>query len=125
MTTTTNSPARIKVFYRAIHTRTLWRKVGSHLNLEKAIYGVDGAAGLFAHRVRIDYEKHGGPCYVLVWLEGASTGYAIKPDSSADKGIRVVSVSMSDLLAYERKGQASATELEHHFLATISTNNNE
>ena len=125
MTTTTNSPARPKVFYRAIHTRTLWRKVHNHTSLEKAIYGIDGAVGLFAHRVRTNYEKHGEPCYVLAWLEGASNGYAIKPDASADKGVRVASISMNDLLAYESNGQASAIELERHFQTTISTKNNE
>ncbi len=119
MTTTADSPARTKVFYRAIHTRTLWRKVGSHHSLDKAIYGVDGAAGLFARRVRIDYGKHGEPRYVLAWLDGATTGYAIKPDLSAENGIRVVSVPMNDLLAYERNGQASDAELERHFQPTI------
>ena len=119
MTTKKDSSARTKVFYRAIHTRTLWRKVGSHHSLEKAIYGADGAAGLFARRVRIDYEKHGDPRYVLVWLDGATTGYAIKPDSSAENGIRVVSVPTSDLLAYERNGQVSDAVLERHFQATI------
>ena len=125
MTTTRNSPAKTKVFYRAVHTRTLWRKVHNHTSLENAIYGVDGAAGLFAHRVRIDYEKHGEPRYVLVWMDGAATGYAIKPDRSTDKGIRVVSVSMGDLLGYEHEGQASATELERHFQTSISTNSNQ
>lgn len=119
MTTATNSPARTKVFYRAVHTRTLWRKVHNHTSLEKAIYGVDGAAGLFTRRVRIDYEKHGEPRYVLAWLDGATTGYAIKPDLSEENGLRVVSVSMNELLAYERNGQVSDAELECHFQATL------
>ncbi len=119
MTTKKDSSARTKVFYRAIHTRTPWRKVHNHTSLDKAIYGVDGAAGLFSRSVRIEYEKHGEPRYVLAWLDGATAGYAIKPDSSAENGIRVVSVPTSDLLAYERNGQASDAELERHFQPTI------
>lgn len=103
------------IIYRAIHTKNMWRKVGSHTSLENAIVGKDGAAGLFARKVRIDYAKHGDPLYVLVWESGAKSGYVIKADPSAPKGIRTAGVQMKDLLDFEARGQAGQRELEKYF----------
>jgi len=61
-----------------VHTKSPWRKVGHHKTLEAAIDGKDGAAGLFAHKARIDYEEHGDPRYVIVWKQGAQSGFVIK-----------------------------------------------
>ena len=101
--------------YRAIHTKNMWRKVGNHTSLESAILGKDGAAGLFARKVRIDYAKHGDPLYVLVWESGAKTGYVIKADPSDPRGIRVAGVPSQDLLNFEARGQAGQRELEQYF----------
>lgn len=56
----------VKVNYRAVHTKSMWRKVSTHQSLESAINGKDGAAGLFARKARINFETHGDPCYVQV-----------------------------------------------------------
>lgn len=101
--------------YRAIHTRNLWRKVGNHTSLEKAILGKDGAVGLFARKVRIDYAKHGDPLYVLVWEGGADKGFVIRPDSNSPEGIRVASVPMHDIQDFESRGQASQRALDKYF----------
>jgi len=93
----------------------MWRKVSTHQSLESAINGKDGAAGLFARKVRINYETHGDPCYVIVWEQGAQSGFVIKPDPSASNGIRKVSIPISDILAFESKGQASQSELGKYF----------
>lgn len=103
------------IMYRAIHTRNMWRKVGSHASLQNAILGKDGAAGLFARKVRIDYARHGDPLYVLVWEAGARSGYVIKADPSSANGIRAANVPMKDLLAFEARGQAGQRELERYF----------
>ena len=66
---------------------------------------------------RIDYAKHGQPRYAVVWQEGQSTGYVIKPDASQPKGIRVQSVPVQMLQAFEAAGQASAVQLEEFFRA--------
>ena len=66
-----------KVYYRAVHNISPWRKVNSHKNLQNAIEGKDGAAGLFARPVRIDYSKHGDPLYVFVWEDGADHGWMV------------------------------------------------
>jgi len=109
-----------QILYRAIHTKTMWRKVGSHASVHNAVLGKDGAVGLFARKVRIDYEKHGDPLYVLVWEAGAHGGYVIKADPSSPNGIRFSSVPMADLLAFEARGQAGQRELERYFAAAGS-----
>ena len=104
-----------KVHYRAIHMKSKWRKANNHGSLNSAIYGPNGAAGLFAGKVRIDYTAHGDPVYVLAWQEGAQNGHAIKRDAADPKGIRVVSVPIGDLLGFDACGQASQSELERYF----------
>lgn len=104
-----------QINYRAIHTRNLWRKVGSHKTLDAAINGKDGAAALFARKVRISYETHGEPLYVLVWQSGAQGGYVTKADPSAQNGIRQAIVPMVDLLNFDVCGQASQRALEQYF----------
>ena len=103
------------IMYRAIHTKTMWRKASGHQSLESAIRGKDGAAGLFARTVRIDYAKHGDPLYVLVWEAGATSGYVVKADPLSQSGIRAADVPMKDLLEFEARGQAGQRELEKYF----------
>lgn len=43
------------ICYRAVHTKSQWRKVNTHQSLSAAVTGKDGAAGLFARKVRINY----------------------------------------------------------------------
>lgn len=105
------------ISYRAIHTKNMWRKVGNHTSLDKAILGNDGAVGLFARKVRISYETHGDPLYVLVWEAGAQNGYAVKPDFAASNGIRVTTIPMGELLRFEAAGQASQRDIEKFFAA--------
>ena len=113
--TTTITSTGGKVHYRAIHTKSKWRKAANHGSLNSAIYGPNGAAGLFAGKVRIDYTAHGDPMYVLAWQEGAQSGHAIKRDATDSRGIRVVSVPIGDLLGFDARGQASQSELERYF----------
>lgn len=106
-----------KIHYRAIHAKNMWRKVNSHTSLDKAILGKDGAVGLFARKVRIDYEKQGDPLFVLVWEGGADSGYVIKPDSSSPNGIRVARAPMRDLMEFDDRGQVSLRTLDAYFAA--------
>ena len=64
--------------YRAVHTRSKWRKVNTHKSLESALDGVNGARGLFCRKVRIDYKVHGDPLYVFAWEDGALDGWAVR-----------------------------------------------
>ncbi len=64
--------------YRAIHTKSRWRKVKTHKSLESALDGPNGASSLFTGKVRIDYRRHGQPLYVFVWEDGAMEGWALR-----------------------------------------------
>lgn len=104
-----------KIHYRAVHTKTQWRKVNHHKTLESALYGINGAVGLFARKVRIDYTSYGEPLYVVVWQEGAKTGYVLKAAPAAPRGVCEVQVSVRDLLIFETAGSASQSQLEKYF----------
>lgn len=101
--------------YRAVHSKTAWRKVNHHQTLEAALHGPSGAASLFAGTVRVDYAKHGTPLYVAVWQEGAPVGHIIKADAGALGGVRSVEVPMSRLLRFESQDGASHGDLEECF----------
>lgn len=66
------------VNYRAIHTKSRWRKVGTHKSVASALDGPNGAASLFKGKVRINYRTHGQPLYVFVWEDGAMEGWAVR-----------------------------------------------
>lgn len=99
-----------KIRYRAVHTKTAWRKVNTHRSLEAAINGKDGAVALFAGKARINYETHGTPLYVAVWEEGAMNGFLLAPNPRG--GIRKAIVPIDVLAAIEEdSGKASAEVL--------------
>jgi 5-methylcytosine-specific restriction protein A len=101
--------------YRAIHAKSLWRKVNTHQSLESAINGKDGATGLFARKARINYATHGDPLYVVAWETGATSGFVVKGDATAPSGIRKASVPIATIQLFEDRGQASPSELERLF----------
>lgn len=111
--------ADVPVNYRAVHTKSAWRIARGHKSMENAIYGKDGAAGLFAGRVRIDYERHGAPLYVIVWQSGRSTGFVIKSDTSSSTGIMTAELPMALIETLEAQGGASAEVLAQLFLAPV------
>lgn len=104
-----------RVVYRAIHTKTKWRRVNSHQSLDSATQGKDGARGLFTRRVRIDYEKHGDPLFVLVWEPTAEFGVAFCPDPSRASGMREISVPVSKMEEFEGNGKADLGWLDDAF----------
>jgi hypothetical protein len=103
------------VNYRAVHTKSLWRKVGTHQSLDAAISGKDGAAALFARKARIDYERHGDPRYVIVWERGASSGFVIRHDANSPGDMEQAPIPLGDIDAFESRGQASDYELAKYF----------
>lgn len=110
----------INVTYRAVHKNTAWRKSRGHTSLENALHGHnDGAPGLFEHRARIDYEKHGEPLYVIIWVDGEPLGYVVKKDSSSSDGTIRVQVDVGLLRKYDDNGGATVTELEAHFSSAV------
>lgn len=104
-------PAETSVNYRAVHTKSAWRIARGHKSLENAIYGKDGAAGLFARKVRIDYEKHGAPLYVFIWQSGCSTGFVVTSNSATTAGITVTELPVATIEGFEAYGGVCADTL--------------
>ena len=98
--------------YRAMHTKTKWRKVRTHKSLETALDGKDGAAGLFARKVRIDYAQHGDPLYAFIWEDGAIQGWAVKPSSD---GISKKQVPLHLIMDLENSDGGSQVALDRIF----------
>jgi hypothetical protein len=101
--------------YRAIHTRTSWRKAGGHASMENAISGRNGAAGLFAGTVRIKYEIHGEPLFVMVWQPNQVMGKLIRRAGGAGPGIEIVDIPVDDLERFDAQGGADLAELARYF----------
>jgi hypothetical protein len=108
-------PPEMTVNYRAVHTKSAWRIARGHKSLENAIYGKDGAAGLFAGKVRIDYERHGAPLYVVIWQSGCSTGFVVTSSSASSTGIAVAELPVAAIEAFEAQGGASTEVLARYF----------
>ena len=102
------------VHYRAVHTKTAWRRA-RHQSLHNAIHGKDGAAALFARKVRTNYEVHGDPLYVVVWQEGANTGSVIRPHLANLGQVELAVVPIAQIQRMETQGGASASELFRYF----------
>lgn len=100
--------------YRAVHDRNPWRKVNSHTSIETALHGRDGARGLFAGKVRISYETHGTPRYVVVWQEGATAGTVARPGKNPGE-IETASIPIADIQRFESAGLASQSALARYF----------
>jgi 5-methylcytosine-specific restriction protein A len=98
--------------YRAMHTKTKWSKVRNHKSLETALDGKDGAAGLFARTVRIDYAKHGDPQYAFIWEDGATRGWVVKPSSN---GISKKQVPLHIIMDLENSYGGSQAALNRIF----------
>jgi hypothetical protein len=115
VTHTKGEHADMPVNYRAVHTKSAWRIARGHKSLENAIYGKDGAAGLFARKVRIDYERHGAPLYVVVWQSGCSTGFVVTSSTTSPERIAVAKLPIAEIYAYEEQGGVSTEVLSRLF----------
>jgi len=103
------------VNYRAVHTKSAWRIARGHQSMENAIYGKDGAAGLFARKARIDYERHGDPLYVVVWQSSCSTGFVVTPSRAYSTGVAVAELPMAMIESFEAQGEVSNEVLSRFF----------
>lgn len=102
------------VNYRAIHTKNSWRKA-RHDNMENALGTKRGARALFSGKAAIDYKKQGRPLYVIVWEEGAKSGFVVKPDPDNDGEIIKAELSIQKIAQYESLGVARSKELDELF----------
>jgi hypothetical protein len=102
------------VHYRAVHTMTAWRRAG-HQSLHNAIHGKDGAAALFARKVRIKYEVHGDPLYVVVWRDGETSGTVIRPHPANVGEVELANIPIAHIERMEAQSVASTSELTRYF----------
>lgn len=105
----------VPVNYRAVHTKNAWRKAHGHGSIESAVFGPNGAAGLFAGKVRIDYSLHGEPLYVLVWKSGHPRGKLIRRASTTVERIEIVDIPVPHLERFDADRGVSPAELEKYF----------
>ena len=112
---TNRETAVMPVNYRAVHTKSAWRIARGHKSMENAIYGKDGAAGLFAGKIRINYARHGTPLYVVIWQSGRSTGFVVMSSRASSTGIVVAELPVAAIEAFEAQGGASTEELALYF----------
>jgi hypothetical protein len=103
------------IVYRAVHVRTAWRRAFNHKTVESALHGINGAAGLFAGRARIDYTIHGEPSCVLVWQADQETGFAVRRRIGSG-GLAIVQVPIDVLLAFEARERADLVRLDEYFV---------
>lgn len=103
------------ILYRAVHTKTKWRKAGGHASMDSATFGRDGAAGLFAGKARIKYAVHGVPLFVVVWQPSHAMGKLIRRSSRAGSEIDVVDIPVYDLERFDAHGGADVVELARYF----------
>ena len=104
-----------RIHYRAVHTKTRWRRANGHASMDNAIHGKDGAAGLFAKRVRINYETHGEPVFVVVWRDGDQFGKVVRPHPAQGGGVELAPISVADIELIEAEGGAMPNELIKYF----------
>ncbi len=109
------SQAIVKVFYRAVHAKTRWRPARGHKSLDSAIYGTNGAAALFAGRVRTDYALHGKPLFALIWQDGDQKGVIIRPSPTLPHGIELKEIPISDIEQLEDSQGPDRIDLNSYF----------
>jgi hypothetical protein len=104
-----------RIRYRAVHTKTNWRRVDHHASLEHAIHGKDGAIALFAGRVRIKHEVHGEPLFVVVWRDGDQGGKIVRPHPTQLGQVELADIPLDEIALMESRGGATVTELMKYF----------
>ena len=106
---------RERIRYRAVHTKTGWRRVDNHASLDNAIHGKDGALGLFAGRVRINKELHGEPLFVVVWRDGDQNGKVVRAHPQHFGQIELANIPIQAIEQMEARGGSSTSELIKYF----------
>lgn len=103
--------------YRAVHTRSPWRKVQIHKTLENAIDGKDGAKALLLRKGRVGekWEQYGRPLCVFVWDSAKSYGHLLRlsPDNPAQ--VQILELPLDTILRHEEKESCSEVEIKEYF----------
>lgn len=111
------------IHYRAVHTRSPWRKVGIHKTLDSAIDGKDGAKALLLKKGRVGekWEQYGRPLCVFVWDGTKSNGYLLRLSPDNPGQVQMVELPLEVILRHEAKESCSEVEVKEYFKATGGT----
>lgn len=101
--------------YRAVHTKTSWRRVNNHASLDNAIHGPKGAAALFAGRLRKQTEAHGEPLFVVVWRDGDQAGKVVRPHPRQPDQVELADIPIEDIALMETQNGTTALALTRYF----------
>lgn len=111
------------ISYRAVHSRSPWRKVQIHKTLENAIDGKDGAKALLLRKGRVGekWEQYGRPLCVFVWDSASSEGYLLRlsPDNPAQ--VEMVELPIETILRHEAQESCSETAIKEYFKTASRT----
>lgn len=111
------------VRYRAVHTRSPWRKVQIHKTLENAIDGKDGAKALLLRKGRVGekWEQYGRPLCVFVWDSAKSEGYLLRLSPENPAQVQMVELPIETILRHEAQESCSEKEANEYFKTSTST----
>ncbi len=107
------SAGKKPVLFRAIHTKTRWRKARHETLANARSVGKRSARALFrGENNAVDLTKHGDPLYVVIWAEDATEGEVLKPTA---QGYQREIVALEDILRWEDARGAADQEFERYF----------
>lgn len=103
--------------YRAVHTKSPWRKVGNHKTIEGAIDGKDGAKALLLKKGRVGekWEQYGRPLCVFVWDSTKSKGYLLRINPLNVSEVQTVELPLDVILRHESAESCSDVAVEDYF----------
>ena len=103
--------------YRAVHTKSPWRKVGNHKTIEGAIDGKDGAKALLLKKGRVGkkWEQYGQPLCVFVWDSLKPKGYVLRINPLNIAEVQTVELHLDVILRHEAAEICSEVALSDYF----------
>lgn len=104
------------VQYRAVHTRSPWRKVSIHKSVKSAVDGKDGAKALLLQKGRLarKWETYGRPVGVFVWEDGDRSGLLLRLNSVGTQ-VEQVAIPVAVILRLDALQVCDESEIEAFF----------
>ena len=108
------------ISYRAVHERSLWRKVQIHKTLDSAIDGKDGAKALLLRKGRVGekWEQYGRPLCVFVWDSTQPNGYLLRTNPKNPTQVQIIELPLEIISRHEARQSCSEVEIKQYFNTT-------
>lgn len=103
--------------YRAVHTKSPWRKVVIHKTLDSAIDGKDGAKALLLKKGRLaeKWDRYGRPLCVFVWDSAKTNGYLLRLNPSNAGEVQMIELPVNVVSKHDARESCSEVELNGYF----------